>query len=116
MPHVTSTLTAAQEYTLWKETVPGNISPIKSVRIEGGTNCPNKNFITPEGVVTQITEEEAEILEMIPAFKQHQERGFVKIHRRAKMDNDGLEKEDLSAPLTKTKARRKKLAEPMEDK
>jgi len=113
MPHVSSTLTAAQKYTIWEERIPGQPESVREIRIEGGANTASKHFVTLDGVVTQVTDEQVELLLKIPAFVKHQELGFVKIHNRSKVDIKGLEAEDKSAPITPKSARKKRLAKPM---
>ena len=100
MPHITSTLTAPQEYAEWTEQPGGGLKIIKSVIVQGGANVANKHFVTPQGVVTEVTDEQADFLKNHVGFKEHQERGFVKIHRTEKMDVKGLEAGDASKPAT----------------
>ena len=79
MPYVYSTLTADQEYTLYPSEVDPKSIPkgVKSFLIYGGANVINKNLITPRGVATTVTQEELKVLETIPAFIQHRDKGFL---------------------------------------
>lgn len=100
MPHITSTLTTPVEYTLYKKTAGGEMIPVETVRIEGGANVASKHFVTPEGVVTQVTDKQIELLEQNEVFRLHRSNGFLKVHRSDKVDVDGLTPADESAPIT----------------
>lgn len=104
---VVSTLTSDQAYTLFhKKDDDGKSIPRakRTVIVKGGHGVANSNLITPQGVVTPITEEQAAFLESDPAFTRHKKRGFVKILKKnpaadvAKAASD-LEQRDGSAPL-----------------
>lgn len=114
MPHVTSTLSASQSYDFIEKLAGGELHVYHSIVIQGGANVPNKNLITLDGVVTEISKKDADMLKDHPNFKRHQERGFVKLHMGSKADTKGLEAEDSSAPLNKEKCRKKGLAAPMD--
>jgi len=60
----------------------------------------SKHFVTPEGVVTQVTDKQLELLEANEVFRLHRSNGFLKVHRSEKMDTSGLTPEDESAPIT----------------
>lgn len=102
MPYVYSTLTAGQNYTAY--TKGGGDLPVvqKVVTINGGTNLPDKNLITPRGVVTEVSTEDLEFLLDQPAFIQHVENGFITFDT-AKKDVEvavsDLQGRDGSAPL-----------------
>lgn len=102
--HVYSKLATDVEYPEYMQG--GADIPVKgkSVFIKGGAGVANKYLQTPLGVHTEITEEEAEILNRHPVFKIHRDNGFVKIEK-AKSDVEKVvadmgDKVDPSAPLT----------------
>jgi hypothetical protein len=108
MPFVASTLSNDQIYTAWQKPISegGKIArpavPLRQVYIKGKANVANK-ITTPEGVITSITEEEAEFLKNNAAFKAHESRGHVKIIARS-ADPEKVAKDmtarDESAPLS----------------
>ena len=100
MPHITSTLTNPVEYTLYRKTAGGLMVPVEKVLIEGGANVASKHFVTPEGVVTQVTDKQLELLEANEVFRLHRDGGFLKVHRSDKVDVAGLTAKDDSAPIT----------------
>jgi len=100
MPNITSTMTNSVEYPLYKTTPGGESVAVKSVIIAGGANVASKHFQTFEGVVTEVTDEEVDMLLSNDTFKTHLENGFVKIHKTKKMQVKDLEPEDKAAPLT----------------
>ena len=80
--HVFSKLSSDVTYHDW---VPGGGDlPVKafSVTIKGGAGVTTKNLITPLGVHTEITEQDAEVLNRNEVFKLHQKNGFVKIQKK----------------------------------
>jgi hypothetical protein len=104
--YVVSTLTSDQAYTLFfKKDDDGKSIPRadKVVIVKGGHGVANKNIITPKGVATAITEEQAKLLEENAAFKRHEKRGFVRILKKNPGDTEkassDLSQRDGSAPL-----------------
>lgn len=103
MPHVYSTLTCDQQYVAWKKG--GNdVNMVEhSILIKGGTGIANKNIITPYGVRTEISDQEAELLKQNKVFQVHEQNGFVRIEQRSvepeKVAAD-MSARDESAPLT----------------
>lgn len=76
------------------------------IRIEGGANIPNKYMLTPLGVVTNITDEEASALEQNRVFQIHKANGVVRIEaKKAEVEAvvSGMEA-DVSAPDTEADA------------
>ena len=73
------------------------------VAIKGGAGVANKNIVTPMGVATQVSDDEAKFLSSNPDFLRHMERGFVTI-RDKKADVDVVAADmgalDKSSPLT----------------
>ena len=74
----------------------------KPVHINGGAGVANERLITPRGVVTEITEEQAQYLRENKVFQLHEENGFVQISA-ALVDGDiaaaDMQGRDNSAPL-----------------
>lgn len=108
MAFIYSTLTSDQYYCSYKKPqTAGNVStPIqdKGVLISGQANVTNKNFITPESMMTEVTSSELEFLKCCGAFNRHVERGYIKIESKRLDSSDvakTMAKKDKSAPLSK---------------
>ena len=76
----------------------------ESVTIAGGANVIGKHFITPHGVMTEVTEAQMDILNSNFLFKQHVKSGHIVV-RDTKSDPEKvvakeMEKVDGSAPVT----------------
>ncbi|MBO5810415.1 MAG: hypothetical protein J6R32_06265 [Bacteroidales bacterium] len=107
MKYVVSKLTGAQDYNFY---VPGTGQGVNliscTIHINGGANLADKHFITADGVITELTDEQAERLKTHPVFAIHEKNGFVKIvdtEKTADKAKKDLEDEDKSAPLTPKK-------------
>lgn len=80
MPFVYSTL--ANDNILVKYSIPEdkNKIPVETARIliKGGAGVSTgKAFITPRGVVTQVTDEQLDILKSISDFQDHVKTGYM---------------------------------------
>lgn len=99
-----STLTNDQVYSTWKQS-DGTRLPTRDaqVLVKGGTGVASKHFVTPRGVMTEVTDEQLAILKKVPAFQRHVDRKFLAIEDKAyepeKVAAD-LDMADPSAPLT----------------
>ena len=104
MAYILSTLTSAQDYTFYNPNH-GNAfnQPIKTIHINGGSNVADKHFITPQGVMTEISDEDLEQLRTHEMFQLHVKNGFIKILEKEKdkeKTKEDMNGADLSAPLT----------------
>ena len=103
--HVYSKLASSVNYTEWVKG--GADVPTKGrvVHIAGGANVITKSLITPLGVHTEISEDDANFLRNDEHFKKHEKEGFISIQERyvdvEKIVVDMGENVDKSAPLTK---------------
>ncbi|WP_321905131.1 hypothetical protein [Paraburkholderia tropica] len=105
MPYIASTLTNPHKYAAFFRGGDGFLTEIddKSVTIKGGFGLANKNFVTPTGaVLTHVSDEQVAFLEQHHEFRQHQEKGFVKIIKSGSADGDkaasGMTLGDKSQP------------------
>lgn len=106
MKYVVSTLTNPNRYADW-ETISGIGNITRSVTVHGGAGLAQPGtggkIITPDGVRTEVSNEDAEFLAKHPLFQEHEKRGFVRIINTAK-DPDtvaqGMESKDPSRPAT----------------
>lgn len=102
--YVYSTLANDNVYTGYTEG--GADLPRKTyeILVKGGTGVAGKwtNLMTPRGVVTEITDEEAEALKSNVIFNRHKDNGFVTLDSKytepEKVAAD-MEGRDASAPL-----------------
>jgi hypothetical protein len=84
MPYIYSTLTSSQRYQTYTKRENGIPSADRpSILIQGGTNVADKNFVTPQGVVTKVTDEQLKELKQNEMFKTHLKNGFIKIEEKA---------------------------------
>ncbi len=84
--HVFSTLAADTNYAEWV-TQPGVNTLRKSVLVRGGAGVAlggMGRIYTPHGMRTEVSDEDAEFLSNHKMFKEHQERGHVRIENAAK--------------------------------
>lgn len=101
---VYSTMSTDVDYTFWGVHNAAAIALTQefSIRINGKANIADKVLHTPRGAVTNVTDEEADLLESHPIFRQHLKNGFVAIEaRNANIDQvlDDMVPRDESAPL-----------------
>ena len=108
MPYVISTLSQPQEYDFYDSRQDGGSTVNRlthKICINGGQGVVDRRtLIAPDkGVITEISDADAEMLKGHPVFKIHQENGFVRItgmKMSAQSAIKHLEKEDDSAQLT----------------
>lgn len=102
MPYILSKLANSQIYTKYVKGAGNTNVPAVQIEVKGGADVTNKNFITPEGVITKITQNELELLKENKDFRRHLEQGVVKYFgQEPKLEKSvqGMEK-DKSAPVT----------------
>lgn len=104
MPYITSTMSASVSYAIYGKTAGGLPIVQKEIVIEGGANVMSKKLmVTPNGVVTKVTDEELALLEAHPLFKTHQKNGFIRVSKSnpqediAKVDTKDMQNKDASA-------------------
>lgn len=102
--YVFSTLATPMDYHVYAKAAE-NMPPVRerTVHIAGGAGIANKHLITPNGVMTEISEEELSLLENHGIFQMHKKNGYIKVERRAadvdKVAAD-MNPSDPSKPLT----------------
>ena len=102
MPYVYSTATSANEYAEWVKN--GDQQTIQRiVRVEGGHGVMNKNFLTPLGVATEVSEDDLQFLLNHDQFKIHMKNGFMSVDKK-KVETEkavaNMKLKDGSAPVT----------------
>ena len=121
--YVLSTATANMKFHEYTQASPGSPhTPVRTVLIRGGANSPSMDsgfgeqsktdegvpLWTPSGVITPISDEQAEMLMRNETFKRGVEGGFFKIldkdpgdsHKKVKQITSDMEGRDGAAPLT----------------
>lgn len=103
--YVFSTLTNDQTYHDYEISESKDILPtVKSkIFIKGGHGVAGKHLITPRGVMTEISDEEFEILKNNTDFQLHVKNGFIQAEQRKRELKEvigDMEQKDKSAPLT----------------
>jgi len=73
------------------------------ILIAGGTGVANRNLITPLGVMTEVSDEDAAYLAKVPAFQAHVKAGHITIEKK-RADPEkvaaGMNMRDGGAPKT----------------
>jgi len=103
--YVFSTLAAAVLYTNYGKG--GADLPVpegEGVLIKGGTGVADRAFVTPRGVVTEITPEQLVYLEQNSVFQLHKKNGFIAVEESnkdpEKVVSEGMIPGDESRQLT----------------
>lgn len=78
MPYVLSKLANTQIYTQYAKGVNDMNIAVKRVEIKGGADVTNKNLVTPEGIITKISNDDLESLKANRDFQRHLDRGVIK--------------------------------------
>lgn len=107
MPYIYSTLSADNRYTGYAKAVNDLPSEERSVLVKGGTGVAGawNRLETPQGVVTEVTDDELSFLREQPVFQRHVENGFVhiddKLYAPEKVAAE-QNRNDPGAPLTES--------------
>lgn len=106
MNYVYSTLTCDNEFAVYApKNDPRALSVIKKrILIKGGHGVKNHLGIdTPKGVVTQVSDEDLDILEKHYSFQKQVKAGFIVVDRKERAPATvavDMAQKDASAPLT----------------
>ena len=121
MPYIISKLANAQCYTQWVKGVNNINQLVSKVEIKGGADVINKKTLeTPQGVVTEVTEQQLEILKQNCDFQKHFKNGFLTIIENKPSEEKVAEKaeklkKDASKQKTKKDYQNKKDIKPIEN-
>lgn len=100
--YVYSTLSSDVNYTNHIKGGADMPQALPAVHIKGGAGVANDRFVTPRGVATEITEQQAEYLRSNPVFNLHEANGYVQIsdaHVDADKAAADMTGRDNSAPI-----------------
>lgn len=101
MNYIYSTLSAPVAYTFYVKGG-GDLPSVKQkIIIKGGANVANEHFVTPQGVVTEVTDQELQLLKDHKLFKFHIEKGYIKIDSKKEIEAAiaDMNGRDVSAPV-----------------
>lgn len=105
MPYILSKLANSQCYTQYVKGVNDINNVCERIFIKGGADVINKKTLdTPNGVVTEVTNEQLDILKQNADFNRHLENGFVSIIEN-KISEDKTE--EKAAIMPKDNSRQK---------
>lgn len=119
MAYIYSTLTNDQSYDIYDVSPSGVQVLVASVKVSGGHGRINNHFVTPRGVVTQVTDAELKLLKKCDVFNTHVKNGFIVIDnskRDAEAVASEMEVADKSAQATPTTYSRRRKKEPVVNK
>lgn len=113
MPQVASTLSSDMKYTLWRpktKDAPGGVNTVQAqVVIHGGHGVAIRHdhggLVTPQGVLTSVTNDQLDLLKGNEIFQTHLRNGFIRIietDRKVESEKAAkdLEATEPSSPLT----------------
>ena len=105
MPYILSKLSNSQCYTQYVKGVNDINNVCERVFIKGGADVINKKTLeTPNGVVTEVTNEQLDILKQNVDFNRHLENGFISVIEN-KITED--KKEEKAVEMQKDNSRQK---------
>lgn len=103
MKYITSKMATDVNYTFYTKGPNGINVVTDEITINGGADVINKRtLITPEGMITEISDDKLEKLKSHPVFQQHIQNGFIVVvdtEKQAEKEHKNLE-EDKSKQLT----------------
>lgn len=73
---------------------------VKEILIKGKANVIDpRTLTTPTGVVTEVSDEDLELLKKSAAFQRHVARGFMRVMNDSELNTSDMQKRDNSAQL-----------------
>lgn len=100
MAYIHSTASQPMVYPIYAEGRQNQARVIKTIRIEGYANVANPvTLVTPNGAVTEVSDEDLALLKRDPAFQRHVKAGFMKVYDSPALNTEGMEKADGCAQL-----------------
>lgn len=100
--YIYSTLASDNAYTNYENGGADLPVALPAVLIHGGAGVANDRFVTPRGVVTEVTGEQLDYLRRNPVFLMHEKNGYILVDsNRADPDQVAADMtgRDVSAPL-----------------
>lgn len=79
MKMILSTLTEPQSVAITKKADNGALVIVKRIHINGGANkIDRRTLVTPQGVVTELTDEDFELLKQTDFYQRMEKRGHIR--------------------------------------
>lgn len=106
---ITSTMSAAVNFRVYSK-LPDSwcSSTLKDIIINGGANVADKRLlVTPRGVVTEISDEDYELIKDNYQFKKFVENGYLTVTKTNRENSKNMNGNDNSAPYTLKSLRKK---------
>jgi len=106
MYYIYSTLANDMRYAKYRDQQPGQLGPAiieHEILINGKVGVANKHLITPRGAVTQVNDDDYEVLKDNYSFKEHIKEGHIHVEKKQEdMEKvvAKMKKRDNSAPIT----------------
>lgn len=105
MKLILSTLTSPQDVTFTRKRPNGSLEVVKKIHINGGANVADrKTLITPQGVITELTDADYDLLVSCEWYKRQEKAGFIRpvesVSDADKPEKKGMKKRDKSAQKT----------------
>lgn len=72
---------------------------VKKIEVKGTANVADQFGIVAPGAVTEVSDEDYELLKQDDAFNRHVRRGFIKVYDSGTINTEGMQKRDNSAQL-----------------
>lgn len=100
MNYVQSTASQDMTYPIYTEGKQNQATIIKKIIVYGTANVANPtSLLTPQGMVTELSDEDVALLKKSAAFQRHVEKGFMKLCDKSQLDVSDMEKKDGSAQI-----------------
>lgn len=105
MKLILSTLSAPQKVCLTKKSDNGATVIVKEITIKGGANVIDKrSLMTPQGIVTELTDEDFALLKQTRFYQRMEARGHIRPVETKEQAEDtkkaGMKKKDKGAQKT----------------
>lgn len=104
MVYIFSTLSTNQLYTKYLKSEANELARVdRTVLVKGGANVADKHFVTPRGVVTEVSDEDYALLKDNDLFNTHVKNGYITVEEKnVNVDKvvSNMTSADESAPLT----------------
>lgn len=104
MNYITSTCSSDMVFPRYRKDGPKSMSAISTgeIRIKGGANVTDKySLMVPNGMITEVSDEDLEYLQNDAAFKRMVDKGFLKVTSINKLDQNlnGMTEKDTGAQI-----------------
>ena len=100
--YIHSTASQTMVYPVFAGTMERPIK-VKDIRIIGKANVVDpRTLTTPTGAVTEVSDEDLELLKKDPSFQRHVAKGFIRVMNESELNTKDMQKRDNCAQLSDT--------------